>query len=85
MLTFIALFIFLCALSVSGRAELKAVTYCWSLEQEPVHSRIVGVSEGDMIKVLTTSNQQIRVRVFVLPSLMRRRKAKRSASGPSKP
>ena len=53
----IALLVLSSSLAVLGQDETTHTTYPRSLDQKPVRGRIVGVIDGETIKVLTTSQQ----------------------------
>jgi micrococcal nuclease len=59
----IALLILSRVLAVFGQDQLKPTTYYLDLEQALIRGRCVGVTDGDTIKVLTTTKEQIRVRI----------------------
>jgi endonuclease YncB( thermonuclease family) len=57
----IALLILSSVLAVSGQDQLKPATYYLGLEQAPIRGHTIGVTDGDVIKVLTAAKQQMRV------------------------
>jgi len=57
------LLLFSGAIAVFGQAQIKPATYDLSLEQEHIGGHCVGVTDGDTIKVLTATNEPIRVRI----------------------
>jgi len=59
----IVLFVLSSALAAFGQVEPKPATYTLGLEQEPVYGRCVGVTDGDTIRVLTTEQKLLKIRV----------------------
>jgi endonuclease YncB( thermonuclease family) len=59
----IALLVLCSVLTGAGQERLSPTSYVRGPEQAPVRGRIVAVTDGDTIKVLTASQQQIRVRI----------------------
>ena len=78
----IALLVLSSVLAVFGQDQRKPATYYLGLEQEPIRGRTIGITDGDTIKVLSADKEQILVRIALS---MRRKKASRSASEPSRP
>lgn len=59
----IALILLLSAFATLGQDAIGSISYTRGPALEPVYGRIVGVTDGDTVKVLTATNQQIRVRL----------------------
>src|SRR5262249_3187170 len=59
----IVLLLFSGALAVFGQDQLKPATYQLSLEQASSRGHCFGVTDGDTIRVLSSDNQEIRVRL----------------------
>jgi endonuclease YncB( thermonuclease family) len=59
----IALLFLSSVFGVFGEDASKPVSYTRGPDLDPVHGRIISITDGDTVKVLTAANEQIRVRL----------------------
>ena len=59
----IALLFLSSAFGVFGEDASKPVSYTRGPDLDPVHGRIISITDGDTVKALTAANEQIRVRL----------------------
>jgi len=57
----LSLLVLFTAFAVYGQPQ--TTSYARGFGQESVYGRVIGITDGDTIRVLTTANQQIRVRI----------------------
>jgi endonuclease YncB( thermonuclease family) len=67
-----ALIVLCTAFAVSAQDRSQAASYARRAQKEAILGRVIGVTDGDTVKVLTADNQQIRVRIAFIDAPERR-------------